>query len=120
MAKWADQKKRYKQYKARVEKLPPDYRAAIEAVERYAVRFGPGTGESLVPMLEDLVQVFEKGAADDTPIRTIVGDDPVQFVEDFLKNYPASEWISSEQQRLVEAIDRAAASGAHTGSGRTS
>ena len=112
MAKWADQKKRDKQYKARVGQLPASYRAAIEAVERYAVRFGPGTGESLVPMLEDLVEVFEKGAANDTPIRAIVGDDPVQFVEDFLRNYPASEWIGSEQQRLVEAIDKAAATGA--------
>jgi DNA-binding ferritin-like protein (Dps family) len=45
MAKWADQKKHYQQYKARVEQLPPSHRAAVEAVERYAVRFGPGTNE---------------------------------------------------------------------------
>jgi DNA-binding ferritin-like protein (Dps family) len=111
MTKWRDEKTRYKQYRARKKQLPARYQDAVDAVERYALHFGPGTAETLVPMLEDLVQLFENGAADDTPIRAIVGGDPVQFVEDFLRSYPASDWISTERQRLTDAIDRAASTG---------
>jgi DNA-binding ferritin-like protein (Dps family) len=109
MAKWTEQKRRYRQYKARVEQLPASHGAAVEAVEQYVVRFGPGTGETLVPMLEDLVATFERAAAEGTPVRAVVGDDPVQFVEDFLRGYPSAAWITSERERLTAAIDRAVA-----------
>jgi DNA-binding ferritin-like protein (Dps family) len=111
MAKWRDEKQRYKRYKARKAELPASYQAAVDAVERYAIRFGPGTGETLVPTLEDLIHLFEKGAADGTPVRTIVGDDPVQFVADFLRNYPVNVWVNTEREHLSGAIDRAPATG---------
>ena len=41
MTKWRDEKTRYKQYKARKEQLPASYQEAIDAVERYALQFGP-------------------------------------------------------------------------------
>jgi DNA-binding ferritin-like protein (Dps family) len=108
MSKWRDEKKRYKQYKARKEQLSASYREAIDAVERYALRFGPATGETVVTMLEDLVEIFERGTQNDTPVREIVGDDPVQFTADFLENYPANPWAAKEQQRLAHTIDNAA------------
>ena len=108
MAKWRDEKKRYKQYKARKEQLPASYHEAIDAVERYALRFGPTTGETVVRMLEDLVEIFEQGTRDGTPVREILGDDPVWFTEDFLRSYPASPWTAKEQQRLAHTINHAA------------
>lgn len=66
MAKWRDQKKRHKQYKARKEQVPASRHEAIDAVERYALRFGPTTGETVVRMLEDLVETFEQGTRDRT------------------------------------------------------
>jgi len=69
-----DQKKRYRQYKARKEALPANYRTAINALERYLTYFGSITkGEILVSMLEDLADLFEQSAASGTPIRAIVG-----------------------------------------------
>ena len=50
--------------------------------------FGPGTATARRRMLEDLADLFEQGAADGTPIREIVGEDPVEFVETFVRNYP--------------------------------
>src|SRR5215203_1449937 len=83
-----DQKKRYRQYKARKEALPANYRTAIDALERYLTYFGSITkGEILVSMLEDLADLFEQSAASGTPIRAIVGDDPVEFAETFVRNY---------------------------------
>jgi DNA-binding ferritin-like protein (Dps family) len=102
------QKKRYRQYKARTERLPANYRTAIDAIERYTHYFGPGTGEGIVQLLEDLADLFEQGAASGTPVRKIVGEDPVEFAEAFLRNYPEGQWIIRERQRLTSAIERAA------------
>ena len=104
-----EQKKRYRQYKARTKQLPANYRSAVEALERYLMYFGSITrGETLVSMLEDLADLFEQSAANGTPIREIVGQDPVEFAETFLQNYWEGQWINKERERLTSAIDRAA------------
>lgn len=64
---------------------------AIDALERYMQFFGPGKADSLVSMLEDLADLFEQSAADGTPIRKVVGEDPVEFAEAFLRNYPGGQ-----------------------------
>jgi len=103
------QKKRYRQYKARTKQLPANYRSAVEALERYLMYFGSITrGETLVSMLEDLADLFEQSAANGTPIRAIVGEDPVEFAETFLQNYSEGQWINKERKRLIDAIDRIA------------
>ena len=104
-----EEKRRYRQYKARTERLPANYRTAIEALDRYLMYFGAiSKGNILVSMLEDLADLFERGAADRTPIREIVGEDPVEFAETFLQNYTDGQWINKERQRLTKAIERAA------------
>ena len=104
-----DQKREYRQAKARMKQLPSNYRAACEAVERYLMYAGGiSRGDVLVEMYGDLVDLFEQSAAAGTPIRAIVGDDPVGFVDDFVANYAEGSWISKERQRLNDAIDQAA------------
>jgi DNA-binding ferritin-like protein (Dps family) len=105
---WFEQKRRYRQYKARMARLPESYRTAAEAVNRYLMYFGPGTGEGVLTMLEDLIPLFEQAAASGTPVREIVGEDPVEFVEAFKRNYPEGQWVARERERLARAIDRAA------------
>ncbi|MFP3462056.1 DUF1048 domain-containing protein [Arthrobacter globiformis] len=101
-----EQKKQYKQYKARTKQLPANYRTAIEALERYLTYFGAITkGETLVKMLEDLADLFEQSAASGTPVREVVGEDPVEFAETFLQNYSEGQWINKERKRLTETIE---------------
>jgi hypothetical protein len=57
---------------------------------------------------EDLIDLFEQSAANGTPIRQIVGEDPVEFIEAFVRNYPKGQWIIRERERLNNAIERAA------------
>lgn len=103
--RWIEQKKRYRMYKARTSQLPADYREATEALERYMQFFGPGKADSLQSMLDDLADLFEQSAENGTLIREIVGEDPVEFAEAFLQNYPEGQWISKERKRLTNAID---------------
>ncbi|GAA3655733.1 hypothetical protein GCM10022224_018590 [Nonomuraea antimicrobica] len=103
-----EEKKRYRQYKARIKRLPENYRTAVEALERYLMHFGPADGAGAMAMYEDLAELFEQSAADQTPVRDIFGDDPVEFVEAFMANYPLGQYRTRERNRFTSAIDRAA------------
>ncbi|WP_074316967.1 DUF1048 domain-containing protein [Singulisphaera sp. GP187] len=102
------EKRRYWKYKARTRQLPANYHTAIDALEWYLMYFGPGKGDELMAMLEDLADLFDESAASGTPIRAIVGEDPVEFAEAFRRNYPVGQWIIRERERLTQAIDRVA------------
>ena len=96
------------EYKARTKRLPENYRAAVEAIERYLIHFGPMDGDSAASLFEDLIDLFEQAAADGTPIREIVGEDPVEFVEALVQNYEKGGYVTRERERLTSAIERAA------------
>ncbi|MBK8445691.1 MAG: DUF1048 domain-containing protein [Micropruina sp.] len=90
-----EEKKQYRQAKARLKNLPAPYRAAAEAVERYLmVAGGIARGDVVVRMYVDLVDLFEQSAADGTPIRDVVGEDPVDFVDTFVANYGDGSWMN--------------------------
>jgi DNA-binding ferritin-like protein (Dps family) len=108
IAKVVGPKGRWRQYKARVRRLPPDYRATVDAIERYLMHFGPMDADSAASLFDDVADLFEQAAADGTPIRDIVGDDPVEFVEALVRNYSKGGYVDRERERLVNAIDRAA------------
>ena len=100
-------KRRWRAYKARVRQLPENYRTTVEAIERYLMHFGPMDGDSAASVLEDVADLFERAAADGTPIREIVGEDPVEFVEALVGNYEKGGYVTRERERLTNAIKRA-------------
>ncbi len=103
-------KKSYREYRSRIKKLPPAYRDTALAFERYLMNMGPSDdGAALVSMLGDLADLVERSAADGTPVRDLVGEDPAEFAETFLENYAGGSWIRKERRRLAESIDRAVA-----------
>jgi len=112
-AKWLEtltgsreQKRQYKQYRARLEALPEPYLTAAKAVDRYLMSSGSITdGAAFVTRFGDLVELWECAAADGTPVRDIVGEDPVEFTETFRATYADKEWVERERARLRDAID---------------
>jgi DNA-binding ferritin-like protein (Dps family) len=116
-AKWIEaltgsleQKKQYKQDKARIDALPEPYATAAQAMHRYFMCYaGITDGDTLVTMFGDLADLWERAAVDGTPVRAIVGDDPVEFAETFAQAYTGKQWIDKERKRLTDAIDKAAA-----------
>ena len=105
ISKVTGEKGQWREFKARVRQLPASYRTAVDALERYLIYFGTGGGGTAI--YEDLVDLFEQSAANLTPIREIVGKDPVEFIEVFVQNYPTGQWIIRERERLTNAIKRA-------------
>ncbi|MGO4300194.1 DUF1048 domain-containing protein [Leifsonia sp. RAF41] len=114
-AKWIEaltgsleQKKQYRQDMARMDALPEPYRSSAKACHRYLMyQGGVVNGDVLVTMLGDLVDLWERAAADGTPIRDITGDDPVEFADSFAEAYSGKRWIDKERERLSKAIDSA-------------
>ena len=115
-AKWIEtltgsleQKKQYKQYRARIEALPEPYGTAAQAFHRYFMYYGGvlTTGDSLVTMFGEFADLWERAAIDGTPLHDIVGDDPVEFGEAFVQAYTSEQWIDKERARLNKAIEDA-------------
>lgn len=114
-AKWIEavtgsleQKKQYKQDKARIEALPEPYATAATAMHRYLMYYrGVTDGDTLMTMFGDLADLWERAAIDGTPVRAIVGEDPVEFAETFAQAYSGKQWIDKERERLRQAINTA-------------
>jgi DNA-binding ferritin-like protein (Dps family) len=114
-AKWIElvagsleQKKQYKQYKARIEALPEPYGSVAKALQRYFTYYGGVTdGDTAVKMMGDFADLWERAAADGTPVRAIVGEDPVEFAETFAQAYTGAHWIDKERARLTKSIEEA-------------
>src|SRR5215813_9290528 len=99
-------KRRWRAYKARVRQLPENYRTTVDAIERYLMLFGPMDADSAAAVFEDVADLFERAAADGTPIREIVGQDPVEFVEALVGNYEKGGYVTRERNRLSRAIEQ--------------
>jgi DNA-binding ferritin-like protein (Dps family) len=109
MSRVVGDKRRWRDYKARAKRLPEDYRTVIKAIERYLMHFVPTDSDSAASMFEDLADLFEQAAADGTPVREIVGEDPTDFAGAFAQNYSEGGYVPTrERQRLTDAIDSAA------------
>ncbi|WP_417563482.1 DUF1048 domain-containing protein [Microbacterium sp.] len=114
-AKWIEtltgsleQKKQYKADRARLEALPAPYRDAAGAFHRYLLVAGGVTdGDTLTTMFTDFADLWERAALDGTPVRDVVGDDPVEFIESFAAAYSGKRWIDKERARLIAAIENA-------------
>ena len=112
VAKWIElvtgpleQKKQYRQYKARINALPEPYAAAAKAFQRYFLVYGGITdGDTMVRMFSDFADLWERAALDGTSVGAIVGDDPVEFAETFTQAYGGTRWVDKERSRLEKAI----------------
>ncbi len=112
-----DDKKQYRDYRARVKRLPGDYRATAEALERYLTHVGPTSDSAaLLALLTDLVDTLERGVAAGEAVSTVVGDDPTTFADDLLRRHPGESWldgwVGSERARLTDAVRAASTGGA--------
>lgn len=99
-------KRRSREYKSRAAALPHPYRVAINGIERYLRRTGPHDRDSVVRMLDDLVYMFARAAADAVPMRQLLGD-PVDFADDFRRGYGPARSLAKAQTQLRDAVGRA-------------
>ncbi len=125
-AKWIElvtgsleEKRQYRRYQARIDALPEPYGAVAKAMQRYFMFYSAITdGHTSLTMMSDHIDLWERAAADGTPVRDIVGEDPIEFADAFAEAYTGTRWIDKERARLIKAIDHAEAEGRATGEDR--
>ncbi len=111
-----DDKKQYRDYRARVRRLPADYRSTAEALERYLTHVGP-TSDSVVllALLTDLADRLEAGVARGASVADVVGPDATAFADDLLHSHPGESWmdgwVGTERARLTDAMRAASKEG---------
>lgn len=98
------EKKRYKDYQKAKAQLPDEYKKALSALDHYMMNF-VGSGEFMV-IFEDLLQLFADAAAESRPIKEIVGEDPVQFADEIMAEYPEVLWINKTRKKLRDEFER--------------
>lgn len=97
------EKKEWRAFTARMKALPENYREAYEAFQRYTFTCG-GMDDAGIKALYDLGDLLEQSALDGLALRQVIGNNPAEFIENFLSNYPRGKWITREQDRLNTAI----------------
>ena len=102
-------KREWREYKARMRALPEPYRIAVDGIERYLFHFGAVEADSSIAIFSDVADIFERAAADGTPIHEIVGDDPSAFVDALIDNYEKGGYVAREKRRLADSIAEAEA-----------
>ena len=101
-----EQKKQYKRDRARIEALPEPYRTVAKALWRYFMYYpGITDADDTLKMSGDFADLWERAAADGTPVRAIVGENPVDFAEAFAQAYAGTGWFDKERARLTKAIE---------------
>ena len=78
-------KKVFNKLEARAKALPNDYQIVYKEIKSYMWnlwRFSAGDDISDVTILEDLIELFEKGAADGKGILEVTGTDVAAFCDE--------------------------------------
>lgn len=79
-------KKEWKAMEARAEALPADYRIVYGEIQKYMWKFTAGNGLDIIAILQDLLGLFEAGAADGRTVLQVTGEDVAAFCDELLRN----------------------------------
>lgn len=93
-------RKQWRAVQARAGALPHDYRIVYGEIKTYVWKFSAGNGLDTVAVLEDLLGLFETGAADGRRALEVTGEDVAAFCDDLLRN------ASTYTQKWREALNR--------------
>ncbi|MEJ3406077.1 hypothetical protein WDJ51_15185 [Rathayibacter sp. YIM 133350] len=97
---------RYRQSLSRLTALPEPYRSAAMALHRYCVRLPTRMDAgALARLTSDEADLWQLAVIDGTPVRVILGEDPVDIAEAFARTYAGGQRMKRERIRLTTMID---------------
>lgn len=104
-------KKRYKRFLQATQALPAPYAETLQALQRYIWNFAKSG--AIMDALEALLHMFQESAAEGVPVRQVVGDDPVEFAENIMAQYPDDLWLVKYRDQLRRSVEEASAHERH-------
>lgn len=98
----AREKRKFRQQQARANALPHDYAYVYHKIQHYMWGHSAGSGMDMMPILADLLDLFETGAAEGKPVLAVTGEDVAAFCDELLRN--AKTWTGSRNEALNRDI----------------
>jgi len=88
-------KRQWRAHMARVKALPPDYQIVYKEMQRYLFKVGP-VDLADGPLLPEIVDFFEEGAAASKGVLELIGDDVAAFCDGLIEGSPTYADIYQE------------------------
>jgi len=82
----AREKRKFRQAQERVKALPEEYRYVYHKIQSYMWMSSGGSGMDMMPILADLLDLFETGVAEGKRVLEITGEDVAAFCDELLRN----------------------------------
>ena len=98
----AREKREFRQKQARANALPEDYRYVYRQIQHYMWGHAGGSGMDMMPILADLLDLFETGAAEGKHVFDVTGEDVAGFCDELLRN--ATTWTGTQREALNRDI----------------
>ena len=98
----AREKREFRQQQERAKALPQDYAYVYHKIQRYMWGHAGGSGMDMMPILADLLDLFETGAAEGKPVLEVTGEDVAAFCDELLRN--AKTWTGNRSKALNRDI----------------
>ncbi len=99
-----DDKKVWKQMEALAKALPEEYDFVYHKIQHYMWNYAAGSGMDMVEIFEDLLNLFEEGAANGKRVLEITGEDVAAFCDELLRN--ARTYTENWREALNQGIKK--------------
>ena len=96
------EKRRYRQMQSRAKALPEEYGFVYRKIEHYMWNHAGGDGMEMIPVLADLLDLLEAGAADGKRVLDVTGTDVAAFCDELLRN--TTTWTGHWHEALNRDI----------------
>jgi DNA-binding ferritin-like protein (Dps family) len=107
LTKLIGDKKAWKSMEARAQALPRDYRVVYDEIKKYMWRFTSGDGMDTLASLEEVLVLFEAGAAAGKGALEVTGDDVAAFCDARLGGAdPYGSYLAKLRSSLNEEVAR--------------
>ena len=97
-------KKEFREYRARGNALPGEYRTAWSEMERYIWNFGAMDGS--LELLLDIVVLLESAAAEGRDVLDITGNDVAGFCDGLIAEWKGRTWQGEMKKKFNEQFHK--------------
>jgi DNA-binding ferritin-like protein (Dps family) len=98
------EKREWREHVRRLDALPADYRFTVKQIEKFMWTFAADA--QMVQVLDEILELFEQGAAQGRTVLDVTGDDVAAFCQSVLTEIQAHTWTGKRAQDLNRAVHR--------------
>ena len=108
ISKIVGDKKKWRAMESRAQALPRDYQIVYDEIMHYMFKFVAGSGMDTVAILNDLLGLFETGAADGRKALEVTGQDVAAFCDELLRNAKTytEKWRTDLNHDVMRKLSR--------------